>query len=181
MKRFALTAVGRDRPGIVAAVTKALYEHRCNIEDSSMTILEDEFAMILIMTMPERENALPLRTELEAAEKSMGLAIHLKEIPREKGTEAKRPLSNYIITLHGADKAGIVYKTATLLSEKGINITDLETKILGEDKKKIYIMVMEVYAPSSVNTDKVADELANLGKALGVTIRIKPLEAFEPL
>ncbi len=181
MKRFALTAIGRDRPGIVAAVTRALYEHRCNIEDSSMTILEDEFAMILIMTMTERENLHPLRTELESIEESMNLAIHLKEIPPELGEGAKRPLSNYIITLHGADKSGIVYKTAALLSEKGINITDLETKILGEDKKRIYIMVMEVFVPSSVDTKKVEYELANLGRTLGVTIRIKPIEAFEPL
>jgi glycine cleavage system transcriptional repressor len=180
MKRFALTAIGRDRPGIVAAVTKALFEHRCNIEDSSMTILEDEFAMILIMTMPERENISPLRMELESIEKSMGLTIHLKEIHLEKGAEA-RPLSNHIITLHGADKAGIVYKTAALLSGKGINITDLETKILGEDKKKIYIMIMEVFVPSSADTSKMADELSNLGRTLGVTIRLKPIEAFEPL
>ncbi len=181
MKRFALTAIGRDRIGIVAAVTKALYEHRCNIEDSSMTILEDEFAMILIMTMPEKGNVKPLRAELVGVEKSMGLTIHLKEIPWEKGVEAKRPSSNYIITLHGADKAGIVYKTAALLSEKGINITDLETKILGEEGKKIYIMAMEVFVPSSVDIKKVEDKLTDLGKTLGVTIKIKPLEAFEPL
>jgi len=180
MKRFALTAIGRDRPGIVAAVTGALFKHSCNIEDSSMTILEDEFAMILIMTMPERENVKPLKMELESVEKSMNLTIHLKEIPRQPGTGA-RPLSNYIITLHGADKAGIVYKTASLLSEKGINITDLETKILGEEKKKIYIMVLEVFVHSTVDTKKVEDELSSLGKTLGVTIRIKPIEAFEPL
>ncbi|MBI5345287.1 MAG: ACT domain-containing protein, partial [Deltaproteobacteria bacterium] len=60
MKRYALTAVGRDRPGIVAAVTKALYDHACNIEDSTMTRLEDEFAIILIMSAPGDINEKPL-------------------------------------------------------------------------------------------------------------------------
>ena len=39
MTHFALTAVGRDRPGIVAAVSRALLDHSVNIEDSQMTIL----------------------------------------------------------------------------------------------------------------------------------------------
>ncbi len=51
MKRYALSAIGRDTPGMVAKVTKELYVHGCNIEDSSMTRLEDEFAIILIMSM----------------------------------------------------------------------------------------------------------------------------------
>ena len=69
MKRYALTAIGRDRPGIVAAVTKALYEHDCNIEDSSMTILEDEFAIILIMSMPEKSNTDSLLKDIKNVER----------------------------------------------------------------------------------------------------------------
>ena len=37
--QVAVTAIGADRPGIVAAVTGVLVEHGANIEDSSMTIL----------------------------------------------------------------------------------------------------------------------------------------------
>ena len=48
MTHFAVTAVGADRPGIVAAVTGAFAEHGCNLEDSSMTILRGQFAMMLV-------------------------------------------------------------------------------------------------------------------------------------
>ncbi|MDR2251277.1 MAG: hypothetical protein LBD98_00315 [Endomicrobium sp.] len=48
-KYISLTAIGKDRPGLVSAVTKVLYKERCNIEDSTMTILHDQFAMILII------------------------------------------------------------------------------------------------------------------------------------
>ncbi len=178
MKRYALTAIGCDRPGIVASVTKALFEHDCNIEDSSMTILEDEFAIILIMSMPEGKDAASLRKALKAVEKSVGLTIHLKEIPER--TKAAQPSSNYIITLHGADKAGIVYRCAEALSKYGVNITDLETKVIG-DEKKVYIMVMEVWSPDGADIKKLEKELDAIGTGLGVTIKIKPIEAFEPL
>src|SRR4051812_49909019 len=44
-----LTAIGRDRPGIVARIAKVLLEHGLNIEDSQMRILGGRFAMMLLL------------------------------------------------------------------------------------------------------------------------------------
>ncbi len=179
MGRYALTAVGRDRPGIVAAVTKALYEHDCNIEDSSMTILQDEFAIILIMSGPDTMDISSLEGVLKGVESSMGLTIHLKEI--EKEAAPKSPESSHLVTVSGYDKPGIVYKTAELLAKWNANITDLETKIIQGEEKKIYIMVIEVYLPEKVDEKVVTDALKTLGDSLGVTITIKPIESYEAL
>ena len=43
-----LTVIGKDRPGIIAKVTDVLYRTGCNLEDISMTVLEQEFAMMVI-------------------------------------------------------------------------------------------------------------------------------------
>jgi glycine cleavage system transcriptional repressor len=53
MNHFALTIVGRDRPGIVSQVTKILFDQGCNLADSSCSILGGQFAMILILGHPE--------------------------------------------------------------------------------------------------------------------------------
>jgi glycine cleavage system transcriptional repressor len=161
MGRYALTAVGRDRPGIVAAVTKALYEHDCNIEDSSMTILQDEFAIILIMSGPDAMDVSSLEGALNGVESSMGLTIHLKEIEKEAAPGG--PESSHLVTVSGYDKPGIVYKTAEMLAKWNVNITDLETKIMKADEKV------------------VTDALKTLGDSLGVTIKIKPIESYEAL
>src|SRR5438445_12197572 len=51
MKRwFALSAIGRDRPGIVADLAGLIYECDCNLEDSSMTVLGSEFAVLLLLS-----------------------------------------------------------------------------------------------------------------------------------
>src|SRR3989442_15688483 len=47
-----LTAFGQDRPGIVAALAEGLYHLGCNIEDTCMTRLRDEFAMMLLVRLP---------------------------------------------------------------------------------------------------------------------------------
>ena len=53
MGQFALSVVGRDRPGIVAEVSRVLFELGCNIEDSTCTILSGQFAMILVIAHPK--------------------------------------------------------------------------------------------------------------------------------
>ena len=45
-----MSAIGKDRPGIVADLAELIFEHGCNLEDSSMTILGGEFAVLLLFT-----------------------------------------------------------------------------------------------------------------------------------
>ena len=49
-----MTAFGKDRPGIVADVSQIIYENGCNLEDSTMTLLEDEFTIILLFAGHEK-------------------------------------------------------------------------------------------------------------------------------
>ncbi len=178
MKRFALTAVGKDKPGIVATVTRTLYEHGLNIEDSSMTILQDEFAIILIMTADDSININKLREALNSNQSEMALTIHLKELST---SEPPRAPSNHFLTIYGADKPGIVFKTAEALSELSINITDLETKKTKGESGDLYIMVMEVSLPQTLGTERAKEKLEEIGKALGVNATIKEIESYDDI
>src|SRR4051794_41415419 len=62
MTTYAVTAVGPDAPGEVAALAEALAELGANLEDASMTRLRGHFAMTLVASvsagMDEVERAL---------------------------------------------------------------------------------------------------------------------------
>jgi predicted amino acid-binding ACT domain protein len=45
---FVLTAIGRDRPGLVAELARLVYDSDANLDDSRMTILGTDFAVILL-------------------------------------------------------------------------------------------------------------------------------------
>lgn len=47
--RVILTSFGLNKPGVVAAVTKALSEYNCDIQDLSQKIMGDFFTMIMII------------------------------------------------------------------------------------------------------------------------------------
>src|SRR5512146_2215262 len=121
MGHFSISVVGRDRPGIVAEVSRVLFEQGCNIEDSTCTILSGQFAMILVIAHPKFATSTEIDPFFDAVRNSMGLTISLhtlkdEEISREKGAGG-RP---YIISVYGADRPGIVYSVARELARLNV-------------------------------------------------------------
>ena len=66
MNKAILSILGRDRPGIVAAVARVLFDQNCNIENVSQTMLQTEFAGIFIVSLPNGMTPDDLQRELDA-------------------------------------------------------------------------------------------------------------------
>lgn len=179
-KFFAITAIGKDRPGIVAGVSKVLFVIGVNIEDSSMTILRSEFAMIIIISTEEGVEASDFESHFEELRDELGLFISVKEI-EEREIYPKKPYSGmpYIISVIGTDKPGIVYRVAQLLSSKKINITDLNTRVIPGDKTPVYTMIIEVDVPEYVDIALLEEEFSLLEKEMAIDIGIKEIEVLE--
>jgi len=178
MKRAALTFIGKDRPGIIAAVTRVLFESGCNVEDTTMTILEGEFAMILIALLPSERARRKLKIEYDRLKKRWGLHHFWKELPVQKGKDLKHPrgTKTYILSIIGKDRTGIVYGASRILAQFGLNITDLNCKISGSPARPLFAMILEVDAPNRFNIKRLDPSLKRLRKNLGVDVQIRPLE-----
>lgn len=178
MKRIALTFIGKDRPGIIARVSRALSESGCNIEDTTMTILEGEFTMILIASVPGSRAEGRLKRAFEQCKRQWGLHHFWKTLPEGLVRGEKHPPGSqtYVLSVMGKDRTGIVYETSRILAQSGLNITDLNSKILGEGKKSVFAMVLEVDAPKGFNFKRLEPAWKRLRARLKVDVNIKPLE-----
>lgn len=179
-KFFAVTAMGKDRPGIVAGVSKALFDLGTNIEDSSMTILRSEFAMILIVSTGQEIKASDFENRFRELTETLGLFISINELP-ENEIRSKKPYSGipYIISVIGTDKPGIVYRITELLALKRVNITDLNTKVVPGQNGPVYTMIIEVDIPEHVDVNLLEGEFSRLEKEMAIDINIKEIEVFE--
>ena len=77
--RAVVTVVGKDKTGIIATVSSFLAERKVNILDISQTILEDYFAMIMLVDISEA--SLPLASlaeECAGLGKQIGMSIHVQ-------------------------------------------------------------------------------------------------------
>jgi glycine cleavage system transcriptional repressor len=176
VRHFAVTAIGRDRPGIVAAVSEVLLAHRGNIEDSQMTILRGRFTIMLIVSVPDDVDVGRLGTDLDRTRETLGLdALALSEVSDIEPAEETPP--SHVVSVYGADHPGIVHAVTSALAERSVNITDLTTRLVGgQEGEPIYAMIMEVALPAGLSSEAVEEFLRDVGKAEGVDLTIRPLE-----
>ena len=177
MGHLALSALGRDRPGIVAEVTGVLVDHGANIEDSRMAVLRGEFAMVLVLGAPEGVDRKRLGEDLERARSRLGLeALTLAEVSDEAAPQAaSRP--THIVSVYGADHPGIVHAVAAVLADRGANIADLTTRLVDEPGgEPLYAMALEVVLEPEGLAEELEGELAAVARAQGVEVSFRPLE-----
>ncbi|NPA54551.1 MAG: amino acid-binding protein [Aquificae bacterium] len=175
MKYFIITAYGKDQPGIVAGITKVLYENGFNIEDSAMTRLNNEFTVMLVVTTEKNISEEELKKEFNLLEKERGLNISVKEITEEVLKEKKEVGEVYNIVVYGADKPGIVYSVAKLLADKNINIADLRT----EKSNDLYILISQVEFPPGLKEEEIKAELEKIKDEMNIDVSLEKQEAVE--
>ena len=180
MAKIVLSSVGKDRPGIVSAFTKILYEFDCNIEDASMTILCNQFAMILIISAPDNLDFDKIKQNFTSLENSLGLRTNITLIENELDTD-KTEIKTlpYMICVSGGDKTGIAFHITEILAKYNVNITDFNSKLIGKKTKPVYIMMIETQIPQDIELEKLKEELNNKANELNLDIKITEIECCE--
>ena len=175
MHTFALSAIGRDRPGIVASVTQVLVEHGVNVEDSQATILRGHFTMMLIVSAPPETDEARLRADLDAAAAQLGLeALSLLTVD-ELGGNVVEP--SHIVSVYGADHPGIVHSAAEALASSAANITDMNTRLVSDgdgQEQSLYALMIEVALTGDESV--VRDALSKVAESEGVEVTLRELE-----
>lgn len=164
-----ITAVGRDQPGIVAALARAMFEIGANLDDATMTRLHSAFATMVSAALPEGASVDDCRAALAPIAEDMGLTVTVQ--PVESNGRGSTP-PDHLLTVYGTDKPGIVYHVARRLAERGVNITDMDTRRAGTDDSPLYVMLLEI---ASGDID-LSPELDALRAELRVDITLQRLE-----
>ena len=172
-KYFIMTAFGQDRIGIVADVTRLLYENGCNLEDTAMNLLADEFTLNLLFSCTQNDIEEHLLRECRRLELEKGISAFIRSLPAPE----KKPSKKYrTCSLHieGLDQAGIVYKTSHFLTEKKLNIVHLSSTAQAspESGAVIYRMEIHIQIPEQVSLDQLEDDLTALADDLQVDINL---------
>lgn len=158
--------IGKDRPGIVADVSEALARLGANLTDSTMTRLRGHFTWTLVCSGPGA-------AEVDAALGPLVAGGQLLATVREVGPEVEAAAAGepHLMSVHGADRLGIVAAVTRVLAENGGNITDLTTRLTGP----LYVLVAEVDLPAGT-ADAVAKRLAEVAGGLDVEVTLRRTE-----
>ena len=170
MSLLAVTAVGADQPGIIARVTGVLLEHGGNLQDSTMTILGGQFAIVLLVDS-DTEPAV-LEADLAEATSDLGLVVAVRPV----GAGSQSPAATHMLSVYGADRPGIVHRVTSQLADRGVNVSDVTTRVL-QGERPVYAMVLEVSLPQGVDGEDLASGLREAGGDDAIEASIHPLDA----
>jgi glycine cleavage system transcriptional repressor len=163
-----ITAVGQDQPGIIAALTGAVYDLGGNLDDATMTRLHGAFATMVAARLPDTLTVDSVRSALAPVGERLGLSVTVQAVPDE---HVDTP-PDTLIAVYGADRPGIVHAIAARLAARGVNITDMDTRLVGAPNAPVYVMQLE-----AVTGDlDLTSDLADLRAGLGVNITAQTLD-----
>jgi glycine cleavage system transcriptional repressor len=166
---YAVTVIGTDRPGIIADTTEILAGLGLNLTDSTMTRLRGHFAMTLVCSGAVEG------TSIEAALEPLTVGEGLVAMVRRTGVGGWEDDSgsHYVLTVHGADRLGIVAALTRVVADVGGNVTDLTTRLVGD----LYVLVAEVDLPAGCDLDALRGRLRTVSVGLGVEATLLAGEA----
>jgi glycine cleavage system transcriptional repressor len=167
---YMLTLVGADRPGITAAVTRALFDNSMNLGEASMLRLGGNFTMMLMVS--DAAGADAVQQAVAPVAQKFGFRLHVDAI---EGRLHEHIEPNVHVRVSGADRAGIVARVTGALAEAGLNILDLSSDVAGSEDEPVYIMQIEGVADADIDTLRAA--VAELSEE-GVEIAIQSMQTL---
>jgi glycine cleavage system transcriptional repressor len=169
-----ISALGRDRPGIVDALTKAILDNGCNIIDSRMMVLGGEFSILLMLSGPWNAIA-KMEDVVEALEKHLDLTIIARR------TALREPQSGclpYTVEVVSIDHPGIVNQVAHFFSSRNINIEDLYTSTYpaAHTGTPMFSLTMTAGVPGHIHIASLREEFMHFCDDLNLDGVIEPVK-----
>jgi len=174
-KQMIISVMSKDRPGIIAEITGAIYALKGDLADLNQSILSGYLTMILIASFEEditREDVLAEISHIQSGEKfdvlikEMNTPIEIAHIPP--------PTDTYILTAQGKNRSGLVHSISQFCYSHGINILDLATT-LSEDQ---YTMVLQLDMRNIASMDTVAADLEIFSRDSGLKLVLQHNDIF---
>ena len=174
MAQLIITAVGPDRPGIVGELTGHLHSAGGNILDSRMVNLRGQFAIVLLIDLPESAAANAQR-DLPAFGKSIGLNL---SISGQTTAPMRVDGLAYRLKTYSSDQPGIVARLTNLLRTHTVNIEELSAwqESAAFAGTPIFITEMRLTVPPTVPLRKLRADLETLCNELNCDVDLEPAE-----
>ncbi|MCJ7747216.1 MAG: phosphoserine phosphatase SerB, partial [Desulfobacterales bacterium] len=172
---YVISVIGEDQVGIVSKVTQFLFKKGFNIVDIEQTVIHSQFTMVLlIQPLHVRFQLNQLQTGLNRLARELGMNITITPLYEFKGlrlAEAKKP---YVLTILGADRAGVVAAFSSTLAKNHCNIDRIKMISRGE------LLAMEMWIDlRETDFQLLRMNLTAVAKRVGMDIVAQPEHVFK--
>lgn len=170
-----LSAIGSDRAGVVNDLSKVILDCGGNIEESRMTALGSEFAMLLLVS-GNWATVSKLEKALDKLADENPIVVSLRKTDERISGEDRMP---YAIDIVSLDQPGIVFNLANFFASHGIEISDLSTRryAAAHTGSQMFSVQMTINIPASLPISHLRDEFSELCDQLNLDAILEPVKS----
>jgi len=169
--KLVISALGADRPGLVDKLSNIIYSQGLNIEDSRMTVLGGEFA-ILLLVAGEPSSLEALQTQSADIEQTLNMSLLMK--PTTEAIPAG-DTTRYAVEVTALDNPGIVHNITSFFSKRDLNIVNLQTERYSAPHtgSPMFALHMTVDISPGTNIEQLRDTFMDACDALNLDAELK--------
>ncbi len=164
-----LTVIGKDRPGLVKAISSVISGHGANWEASHMARLGGRFAGILQVQVDKDKAAALTKALGELGPEG------LKVIVEDEHVEAEHDGPTYWLELVGSDQPNIVRDISSALAAREVTVLELSSEVsdapLGGGR--LFKMQAGIRCPPDLALGELRSDLEALANSLMVDLRLE--------
>ena len=167
-----LSAIGTDRTGIVQDISEVILECGGNIEESRMTTLGAEFAMLMLVS-GNWHTLGKLERELEKLGADGNLTFTIRKTAERAVKVDRVPYAVDVVSL---DQQGIVFGLANFFAAHDIEIADVSTSSYSaaHTGAPMFAVQMDINIPSSIAIAELRDDFMELCEQLNFDGTLDP-------
>ena len=169
MAHLLLSVLGPDRPGLVGALSATVRDHHGNWLESRMAKLAGQFAGVVRVAVPDDQIG-----SLDDALKSLatqGLVVTTTPAPGSDSADLPE-LRVVSVGMLGLDRPGIVRDLAHALAVRGLNITELTSRVRSApmSAELLFEAQVSLTAPRDADIDGLREQLEQLADHLDMDL-----------
>ncbi len=170
-----LSAVGSDRPGVVKDISKAILDCGGNIEESRMTALGAEFAMLMLIS-GNWHTLTKLEKALDELKKKDELTVTIKRTGEHAAQDDCIPYGVDVVCL---DQPGIVFHLSEFFALRDIEIADVVTRryAAAHTGAPMFSVQMTVNIPGNAPIAQLRDEFLDLCEQYNLDSILEPIKS----
>lgn len=168
---YIITFIGDDRPGLVEQLSSVIESNGGNWHESRLSQLGGKFAGLVLVTLPA-DNAQTLESGLKNLSAS-GLSVRVTATGAT--TTAPAPGRDITLTVIGPDRLGIVREVSRALSERDINVVEMDSHVQSApmSAEMIFSARIDARIPQATDLDDLHDSLEEIANHMTVEIELE--------
>ncbi len=171
--KLVISALCADRAGIVDELSDIIYTHELNIEDSRMTVLGGEFAILLLVS-GELSAIKSLQAKSTDIERALQMRLLIKQTTESTAAGNNIP---YSVEVAAIDHPGIVKSISRFFSSRNINIVNLQTERYAAPHtgSPMFALHMTIGISADTNIAQLRDEFMQVCDELNLDAELKTI------